>query len=322
MAVIRRAVILSGAMALAACGPGRVERVPIPPGSTLSAAADSLAAHHVIRWRGWFELVARRMHTDRHLHAGIYQFATGSSAWHVARALRSGDAMHFRVTVIPGGTVYDLAHNAREHLGIDSDSILISSRDTALLHRYGIPAPSVEGWLLPESFDFGGFDRARDVLARFIEARVHGWMPAWDSAATTQHLDREEVLTLASIVQAEARDTSELPEIAAVYRNRLKLHMALQADPTVEYAYLMTTGARKGRLFDVDYQLHSPWNTYLHPGLPPGPVGNPTREAIEAVLHPAAVRYLYFVAAPDGRSVFASSYTEQLRNIRRLREQM
>ncbi|HKG32694.1 MAG TPA: endolytic transglycosylase MltG, partial [Gemmatimonadales bacterium] len=107
---------------------------------------------------------------------------------------------------------------------------------------------------------------------------------------------------------------------AGVYRNRLRIGMALQADPTVQYAISLKRGKRKTRLFEKDYQFNSPYNTYLNPGLPPGPVNSPSRRSIEASLYPADVRYLYFVAGPDGRHVFSRTYGEHLRAIRRLRQ--
>jgi UPF0755 protein len=298
---------------------GGVERVPIPPGSSLRSIADSLASHRVIRSRNWFRLRARLAHVDRDAKAGIYEFARGTSIATVLRALKSGSAVQFRITLPVGGTLFDLARSAQERMAIPRDSILVAARDSTLLHRLGVSGPSAEGWLLPESFDFGGFDRAAEVITRFVTAREHGWDSAWDARAESAGLDRAKLLTLASIVEAEAKVPADRPLIAAVYRNRLRLGMPLQADPTIEYAYLLENGERKGRLYTVDYQLDSPWNTYRRQGLPPGPVGNPSREAIESVLAPASVPYLYFVAGPDGKSVFATTYTEHLRNIRNAR---
>ncbi|MGH7592458.1 MAG: endolytic transglycosylase MltG [Gemmatimonadales bacterium] len=307
---------------LASCSPtGPLERVAIPPGTSVRAAADSLSIHGVIWSRPWFRLRARWAHVDQHLKAGIYQFARHSGTSTVLRALRTGNALRFRVTVPLGGTLFDLARAAQERLGIPRDSLVAAARDSELLQRFGIPGPSVEGWLLPESFDFGGFDTARDVLVRFITAREQAWDSTWDARAASAGFNRSELLTLASIVEAEALDPAERPLIAAVYRNRLRLKMPLQADPTIEYAYLLRNGVRKGRLYNGDYQLDSPWNTYRHPGLPPGPVGNPSRQAIEAVLAPAKVPYLYFVAGPDGKSFFATTSAQHLRNIARVRRE-
>jgi UPF0755 protein len=305
---------------LTACtSSGPLERVPIPPGSGLRAMADSLSAHGVISSRPWFVLRARLAHIGHHLKAGVYQFHRHSSVGTVLHAILAGDALHFRVTLPIGGTVFDLARSAQEHLGIPRDSLLASARDPAVLSHFGISGPSADGWLLPQSFDFGGFDTPTQVVERFIAARQAAWDSTWDRRAEAAGLDRKGLLALASIVEAEATDPGERPLIAAVYRNRLRLGMPLDADPTIEYAYLLRDGERKGRLFDVDYQLDSPWNTYRHPGLPPGPVGNPSREAIEAVLDPAKVAYLYFVAGADGKSLFANSYAEHLSNIRKVR---
>jgi UPF0755 protein len=305
---------------LASCSSvGALERVPIPPGSTVRAAAESLAAHGIIRSQAWFRLRARLAHVDRTVKAGIYQFARGTGTGTLLRRLKDGDAVRFRITLPSGGTIFDLARSTHETLGIPGDSIVAAASDTSLLQRFELPGPSVEGWLQPESFDFGGFDAAHDVIARFLLGRQQAWDSTWDTQAAVQHLDRKGLISLASIVEAEAKDPAERPLIAAVYRNRLRQHMPLQADPTIQYAWLLRTGERKGRLFNVDYLLDSPWNTYRHSGLPPGPIGNPSREAIDAVLTPAKVGYLYFVAGPDGKSLFATTYAEHLRNIRRVR---
>ena len=127
-------------------------------------------------------------------------------------------------------------------------------------------------------------------------------------------------MTFASIVEGEARADDERETIAGVYHNRLRIGMALQADPTVQYAIFLATGKRKPRLFTKDYQFRSPYNTYLNPGLPPGPVNSPSRRSIEASLYPARVPYLYFVAGPDGRHVFSRTYDEHLRAIAKVRE--
>ena len=318
--LVSRLSLLAALVVLAACTTsGALERVPIPPGSTVRAAAESLAAHGVIRSQAWFRLRARLAHTDRTVKAGIYQFARGSSTGTVLRRLKAGDAVRFRITLPSGGTLFDLARSAHATLNIPSDSIVAAGSDSAVLQRFELPGPSVEGWLLPESFDFGGFDAARDVIARFVTARQQAWDSTWDARAAAQHLDRKGLISLASIVAAEAKDPAEQPLIAAVYRNRLKQHMPLQADPTIQYAWLLRTGSRKGRLYNGDYLLDSPWNSYRHPGLPPGPIGNPSREAIEAVLNPAKMSYLYFVAGPDGKSLFATTYAEHRRNIKRVR---
>lgn len=297
-----------------------VQRVVIPPGVTVAAVADSLAAHQLIGSTSWFRFRTRVARVDRRLMVGIYEFQPGASITTILRALRSGDALRFRVTLPEGGTLFDLARSAEAQLGIPRQALLDAADDSTLRTRYDITSPSVEGWLLPESFDFDGFTGPSKVLDRFLSARRDGWKPEWDSAATKAGLSRSDVLTLASIVEAEAKVATDRPLIAAVYRNRLRRRMLLQADPTIQYAYLLRDGQRKPRLYNKDYAFQSRWNTYQHPGLPPGPIGNPTNEAIEAVLDPPNVAFLYFVAGPDRKHLFARSYPEHLANIRRVRK--
>lgn len=314
------AVVLGAGACSNPSGNGSVERVAIPAGSTMRSVADSLEAHELIGSRRWFLLQARLQGVDRAIKPGVYEFLQGTSTGALLDQLRRGDAVRFRVTLPEGGTIYDLARAAEKQLGIPRDSLLAAARDPALRSRLQISGPSVEGWLLPETFDFGGTVGAPEVLARFLEARRAAWDTSWTRRAGVEGLDERSLLTLASIVEAEALDPAERATIAAVYRNRLRIGMALQADPTIQYGYLVAEGARRPRLFNTDYEFASPWNTYLAPGLPPGPIGNPTAEAIEAVLAPAPVAYLYFVADSSGRHRFSTTYAEHLQAIREIRE--
>lgn len=314
------ALLLAASACSGPIGDGGVERVVVPPGATMRSVTDSLEAHELIGSRRWFLLQARLRGVDRAIKPGVYEFRQGTDAGALLDQLRRGDAVRFRVTLPEGGTIYDLARSAETHLGIPRDSMLAAARDPALRARFNTSGPSVEGWLLPETFDFGGLVSAQEVVARFVEARRESWDTSWTRRAAIDSLDERSLLTLASIVEAEARDPAERPTIAAVYRNRLRIGMALQADPTVQYGYLVAQGARRPRLFNTDYGFVSPWNTYLAPGLPPGPIGNPTSEAIEAVLSPAPVPYLYFVADSSGRHRFSATYAEHLQAIRDIRD--
>ena len=318
---IRRCLV--GVMLLAAaCGvpDGSPVRITVPPGASLGSVADSLAARGVIGSKRIFTLQARIRGTDRSIKPGLYEFTPGTPVGTLLDQLSRGDAVRLRVTLPEGGTIFDLARSAETRLGIPRDSVLKAARDPAIRTAFGIDAPSVEGWLLPQTFDFEGAATASDIVRRFVEERIAAWDSSWTTAAAAAGLDRKAVLTLASIVEAEAQVADELPTIAAVYRNRLRIGMALQADPTIQYAYLLRDGARKPRLFNADYEFDSPWNTYLHAGLPPGPISNPTQAAIAAVLAPADVPYLYFVADSNGRHRFSTSYDGHLRAIRDIRE--
>jgi UPF0755 protein len=297
------------------------ERVIIPRGASVRAAAESLAAHDIIASQTWFRLRARIAKLDRKLKPGLYEFPPRSGTAEVLQRLVAGDAVQIRITLPEGATLFDLAGTVESRAGIPRAEFLAVARDSALRSQFGVTGESVEGWLLPETFDFPALVDSRAVLERFLTARRTAWDSSWDARATAAHLDRAALLTLASIVEAEAKLASDRPLIAAVYRNRMRIGMALQADPTIQYGYLLRDGARKPRLYNSDYAVQSPWNSYLTPGLPPGPIGNPSSAAIEAVLSPAPVPYLYFVAGADGAHRFSRSYEEHRRVTRQLRRE-
>lgn len=309
-------------VAITACGaPPHApnERITIPPGATISAIADSLADHGVISSPRWFRLLARVGGYDRRLQSGPYELTRRQGARSALKALTGGHAMLARFTVPEGFTLLDIADAAEKSLGIPKELLLAETRDTALLREFGVPGRSLEGYLKPETYFFAPGVGPDIVVRALAQAARSDWDSAWSARAEAQGLDRATTLTLASLVEGEARVDDDRPLVAAVYRNRIRLGMPLQADPTVQYAIELATGQRKLRLYEKDYAFDSPYNTYLRPGLPPGPVGAPGRKSIEAVLSPAPVPFLYFVAGPDGAHVFTRTYAEHLRAIRRLR---
>ncbi len=316
-----RALVLALGL-LAGCGVAEAPpvRIGVPKGSTLASIGDSLVARGILANARWFRFRGRTQGVDRRLKPGVYEFVPGSSTASILDRLARADAVKFKITLPEGATLFDLARRAESVLAIPADSFLRVARDSALRREYGIPGATVEGWLRPVTFTFTGLGGAREVLESFLEARRTHWPANWKTRADAADLDQAEVISLASIIEAEAMRAAELPRIAAVYRNRLRLGMPLQADPTIQYAYLVDSGARKPRLYNKDYAYPSPYNSYLHTGLPPTPIGNPSDAAIEAVLSPAAGRELYFVAVGDGTHLFAVSYAEHLRNIKRVRQ--
>ena len=321
---VRRAVpaLLAAVGSLSACGapaPGPIERVTVPPKSTFSAVTDSLAAHGVIRHRLWFKLAARFKHVDRSIKAGVYELARDAPTREILSALAEGRTASARVTVPEGLTIPEVAAIVAERAGIPADSFVEAARDTALTRDLGIRGSSLEGFLRPDTYAVPLGSSARDVARMMVETFNAEWRPEWTARLDTLGLRRIELMALASIVEGEARADEERETIAGVYRNRLRIGMPLQADPTVQYAILLATGKRKPRLYQKDYLFPSPYNTYLHPGLPPGPVNSPSRRSIEAALYPAQVPYLYFVAGPDGRHLFSKTYDEHLRNVARMR---
>lgn len=310
-------------LALAGCGgpppDAPKERVTIPPRASVRVVAESLAAHGIISSERWFRIVARVGGHERRLRAGTYELPRGSGARSAIRAIASGKAVLLRITVPEGLTLPEIAGIANRTLDIPVEDFLAAARDTALLRAYEVPAPSFEGFLRPETYLFAPGITA-ETLVRTMAASFHDlWTPEWASAASAQGLSRLDVVTLASIVEGEAAVDEDRPLVAAVYRNRMRIGMPLQADPTVQYAIQLATGQRKPRLYEKDYSFESPYNTYLYRGLPPGPVGAPGRKSIEATLFPAPVPFLYFVAGHDRRHVFSRTYQEHLRAIARIR---
>jgi UPF0755 protein len=307
---------------LSACGGtnNAPERVTLPPGATFGAVADTLAAHGVIADRRVFKLIARVRGVDRSVQAGVYEFPPGTTPWKVLDVLARGAAISRKFTVPEGLTLMDVAALAAERLGLQEDTVVAAAKNgaaaTAVL---GFPVKSFEGFLRPETYTLPLDVRGEDLVRLMAEGFKAAWEPAWTSRLDSLRMSPLQLVTFASIVEGEARADDERETIAGVYHNRLRIGMALQADPTVQYAITLATGKRKPRLYEKDYQFPSPYNTYLHPGLPPGPVNSPSQRSIQASLYPAQVPYLYFVAGPDGRHVFAKTYTEHLRNIARLR---
>jgi len=320
--VIRRYTLGVVLVTLAACGGTNTapERVTLPPGASFSAVTDTLAEHGVIRSRSVFKLLARARRVDRSVQAGVYEFEPGTSPWTVLDVLSRGSSVSRKFTVPEGLTIPELAALASERLGIAQDTLLAAANDGRAASEFlGYSVRSYEGFLRPETYTLPVGISGPELVRIMAEAFKAGWDPAWDRRLDSLNMSQLQLVTLASIVEGEARVDDERETIAGVYRNRLRIGMALQADPTVQYAITLATGKRKPRLFEKDYQFASPYNTYLHPGLPPGPVNSPSRRSIEASLYPAQVPYLYFVAGPDGRHMFARSYAEHLRNIAKVR---
>ncbi|MBA3658989.1 MAG: endolytic transglycosylase MltG, partial [Gemmatimonadales bacterium] len=307
---------------LAGCSGGGSgpQRVTLPPGSSFKAVTDTLIAHDVVSNRLWFRLLGRIRGVDRSVRAGVYEFPAGVSAWNALGMLAEGAGTSMRFTVPEGLTIYEVAALAAERLRLPADSVLAAARDGAAATRIlGYEVPSFEGFLRPETYQVPVGVRPADLMRLMADGFVSAWDPAWDARLDSLKMTPLQLVTFASIIEGEARADEERETIAGVYSNRLRIGMALQADPTVQYAITMATGRRKPRLYVKDYQTPSSYNTYLNPGLPPGPVDSPSRRSLEAALNPAKVPYMYFVAGPSGRHVFTRTYADHLRAVARVR---
>lgn len=294
---------------------GNEVRIFIRKGAPFREAADSLAARGVVASAHLFSWYGRLRGDSRSLRWGTYILRDGMSWEQVLTSLRLGRGVVHTVTIPEGWTIADIAPALAEALDVHADSVLAAARDTALLHRLNVPTPTLEGYLFPDTYTFPDRATARDAVRVMVERFERQWQPAWDSIPARMKLTRHDIVTLASIVEREVRKAEERPVVAAVYLNRLRARMPLQADPTIDYAL----GRKPGRVLLKDLRVNSPYNTYRNAGLPPGPIGSPGAASIAAALQPASVPYRFFVAAPDGHHEFRRTYAEHLEAIRMVR---
>src|SRR5262245_7606380 len=287
-------------------------------GQTLHNVADALKRVGLLSGTPGFQVLARAMRLDRDIKAGQYSFQLGTSVPALLRALARGMSGLNVVTIPEGLTMNEISLLLSNHLGVPTAEFDSLAHDRLFLDSLGITAPSIEGYLAPDSYEFlpgtspevafrTMAHRTQDILLRLAAGR--------DSLPLG--LSLHQVLTLASIVEAEAMADVERPRIAAVYLNRLQMGMRLQADPTVGYA--IGRGPRT-RLLLRHLKVDSPFNTYLYEGLPPGPICNPGRASIASVIDPLpGMKELYFVADGYGRHLFSNTYEEHLAKIRSVR---
>lgn len=294
--------------------PPEERTVLIPRGSSLPAIAKRLHGAGLVKspWR--FLLAARLSGASTKLQAGEYILSTGLSPRQLTQALVEGRTVEVGVTVPEGLTVREVG-GILERAGLaEAEEIERLATDGPFLASVGIEASSIEGYLHPETYRFRKGVGARSALAAMVKSTLALFDREALSHAAELGLSLHEVLVLASIVEKETAVEDERPRIAAVFLNRLHRSIPLQADPTIIYAL---GEAFDGNLTRAHLNLDSPYNTYLHPGLPPTPIANPGRASIEAVLKPADVEDLYFVAKPDGSHHFSSSLRDHQRAVRR-----
>jgi len=294
------------AMTMLSCrgsGSGEV-RVLVPRGATLRVAAESLAKAGVVQNATAFRLYGMLRGSDRSIRAGTYVFKRGTSWGEVLDDLRGGKGLEHAITIPEGWSLIQIVPQLARVLEVPVDSVRAAVRDTALLHRLDVPTPTLEGYLFPDTYVFPDGTTARAAIRVMVERFERVWQPEWNARLQALAMSRHDVMALASIVEKEARLPEERPVIAAVYLNRLKAGMLLQADPTVQYAL----GKHVARVLFKDLEVESPYNTYKHTGLPPGPIASPGKPAIVAALNPANVPYTYFVAHPDGHHEFTTNF--------------
>jgi UPF0755 protein len=247
------------------------------------------------------------------LKAGEYRFERNERMPQIYRRIARGD-IYFHVVTIPEGyTMFDIAKAMEDAgLGPAADFLHVFQTQTAIISDLAPRAKSLEGYLFPNTYQFTRTQTRMEMVA----AMVHQFRQVAQQIglASTPDSDVNRVVTMASIVEKETAAPEERARVASVYYNRLAQKVALDADPSVIYAELLD-GTYKGALHHADLAVNSPYNTYRFPGLPPGPIGNPGKSALEAALRPETTDFLYFVADGNGHHRFARSLEEHNRNV-------
>jgi len=266
------------------------------------------------------------VHRGRSLKAGEYLFEKPANIADIHSRLARGDVFFHTVVVPEGYTMFDIARAIQDAgLGPAEEFVKTAQSETSLIADIAPRAPSLEGYLFPETYDFTRMQTMRDMAVAMVKqfrqvARQVGLVPEAPGADAQPDAIARAVI-MASIIEKETAVPEERSMVASVYYNRLAKNVALDADPSIIYAELLA-GTYQGALHHADLFFPSPYNTYRRAGLPPGPIGNPGKGALEAALHPAQSDYFYFVADAQGRHRFARTLQEHDRNVAAYRQAM
>jgi UPF0755 protein len=283
----------------------RWTEVRIPEGVTYTQGINILKKDGIIKNKYIFLLLGRITMTDRKLRAGYYNLNVSMSPWSVFNRLRKGMIVQYTITVPNGSILADIRLKFKNTGLIDDDSWqLVFDRD--FLDSLDIDAPSLEGYIYPDTYNFAKGTEPKNIFRIIVHRLREKFNQFLKDRAEELGMSEKEVLTLASIIENEALFNREKPIISAVYHNRLKKKMRLQADPTVTYG----TKRRGKRIRWRDLRKATPYNTYVINGLPPGPISSPGIKSIKAALQPADVDYMYFVSKNDGTHHFSRTGEE------------
>ena len=282
--------------------PGGAE-VTFEKGIRLKRMASRLRERSIIADETAFRIAVKMMRASKKLQAGRYRFEGRMSNAAVIGRIRMGITVYTTVTLPEGSTASRMAGILSRALGADSTAFMACVRDPEFCQALGIGASTLEGYLYPDTYRFNDGEIPVTVLGRMVSRFKEMFHDSLRRRSELMGFTVHQIVTIASIIEGEALLDAERPVISAVYHNRLRRGMALQACPTIQY--LLPDGPR--HLLNRDLTIDSPYNTYLHPGLPPGPVNNPGRKSILAALYPAPVGYLYMVANGDGSHAFSTN---------------
>jgi len=293
--------------------PPGVQRVLVAPGSALPQIAVQLEQAGVVSDASRFTELARWRDVAQKIKAGEYEFSKAATPVEVLDRLVAGDVIKIRITIPEGLTLKEIAARVADAGVGTAKQFLKVAGDLARLSRLGVPGKNLEGYLFPETYTVTTTTTPAEMVRAMTAQFERQATPELLAAAKANGLDRHALVTLASIVQKEAGNVDEMPLIAAVFLNRLRKGMLLQADPTVIYGI----ADFDGNLTRLHLRTPTPYNTYTQKGLPPGPIASPGLAALRAVAFPADSPALYFVARGDGRHEFNTTLEAHNRAVNR-----
>jgi len=299
----------AGWLVLAPFGPETETFVEVAPGTSAVRIGKQLEAAGIVRSRYAFDLV--RSVKRGTLRAGEYRFDHAATVVEVYARIARGDVYTKTVVVPEGANLFDIATRLEQAGFGTQQEFLTAARQTRLVADLDPGAKSLEGYLFPDTYHFG----RRTTPEQIASAMVKRFRTAAEEIGLKENVHR--VVTLASLVERETAVDGERPLVASVFENRLSKKMPLMTDPSVIYG-LELQRLWRGSIYASDLKRDTPYNTYLHAGLPPGPVANPGMRSLRAAMEPAQTDYLYFVAAgdnPQGHSIFANTLEEHNRNV-------
>jgi len=292
--------------------PGAV-RLTITRGTSLRAVAARLESQGVITDAQRFGWLTRWREDAGRIQAGEYRFAEPATPDGILDRLTAGDVIRYRVTIPEGWTMVEVSERLGKDGYVDPNRFLALARSPEFIRSLDLETDTLEGYLFPETYSWSGKTDEKKLLRMMVEEFRRRCSPELADRCRELDLTRHQLVTLASIIQKEAGNREEMPLISAVFHNRLKRGIPLQADPTVIYGL----DEFDGNLTRRHLETPTPYNTYLRRGLPPGPIANPGEDALRAAANPADVNYLYFVAAGPSSHVFNSSLVEHNRAVRK-----
>lgn len=290
----------------------------IKKGMNFSEVVDSLYKYKLINSKLSFFAVGKLLGSEKKIKSGFYSLQYGLSNYDYINILVTGkNRITIRLTIFEGMNLKQLAQRCSIFFNFSEDDFLKSAQDKNLLMKYEIDHSTIEGYILPDTYEFWGTETSQEIIEILLTPFKKFYNQEIKPFEKKLGLSKNQIVTLASIIEGETNHIPEMRRISGVYINRLKRRIKLQADPTIAYI----TGKFGKRITYRDLKVDSPYNTYLYFDLPPGPINFPSKEALRAAVNPENHSYLYFVASGDGNThVFSKTYSEHQKRVAEYRK--